>query len=492
MDAAYASARDRLGQTLCAKYKLDEVLGVGGTAVVFRATHRNGNRVAVKLLHDYLCKSRDVTRRFMREAYLANLMEHPGTVRVLDDDVDENGVAFLVLELLEGETLEERRVRLGGRLPVDEVLGFMDRLLEVLELAHEKNIVHRDIKPSNIFLTRDGTLKVLDFGIARMLDEHGSATATKTGQMIGTPAFMPPEQALSKPKEIDKQTDLWAVGATMFTLLSGELVHVAESSSEHLVKAATLHARSVARVLPGVPANVETLVGRALRFDKKERWESATVMRQELWRVRLDPGRPIGTTSAPPPRNVSSAFPTLPGSFRPKRDSDKSGLRETGMSLAGAPHPAETTSKRAMILSTVVAILLVASALTFGIWVTVGQRATIGPAAASTGAATPAITPDGNKNDKSAMPLPPAIEIADSGSTTAKPATTGVPGASVATSAVSTPAITHAAPVTGTSAGAVTPPKAFSGGAGTSAAAAPKSTAGKRGAPPGGDIYKPF
>ena len=116
MEVAYASARDRIGTTLCGKYFLDEVLGVGGTAVVFRATHRNGNRVAVKLLHDHLCKSRDVTRRFMREAYLANLLEHPGTVRVLDDDTDENGVAFLVLELLEGETLEERRVRLGGRL----------------------------------------------------------------------------------------------------------------------------------------------------------------------------------------------------------------------------------------------------------------------------------------------------------------------------------------------------------------------------------------
>src|SRR3954454_5886328 len=254
MDVAYASARDRLGQTLCGKYHLDEVMGVGGTAVVFRATQRDGSHVAVKLLQDYLCKSRDISRRFMREAYLANLLEHPGTVRVLDDDVDEQGVAFLVLELLEGETLEERRVRLGGRLAVDEVLGYIDRLLEVLELAHDKQIVHRDIKPSNLFLTKDGVLKVLDFGIARILDEQGGATATKTGQMIGTPAFMPPEQALSKPREIDQQTDIWSVGATMFTLISGELVHVAEGSSEHLVKAATLHARSVARVLPGVPA----------------------------------------------------------------------------------------------------------------------------------------------------------------------------------------------------------------------------------------------
>ena len=460
MDVAYASARDRLGQTLCGKYRLDEVVGVGGTAVVYRATHRNGNRVAVKLLHDYLCKSRDVTRRFMREAYLANLLEHPGIVRVLDDDVDQDGVAFLVLELLEGETLEERRVRLGGRLAVDEVLGYVDRLLEVLELAHDKQIVHRDIKPSNVFLTKDGDVKVLDFGIARILDQHGAATATKTGQMIGTPAFMPPEQALSKPKEIDKQTDLWAVGATMFTLLSGELVHVAESSSEHLVKAATLHARSVARVLPGVPANVETLVGRALRFEKKERWTSATEMRQELWRVRLDPGRPMGTTSTPPPRSPASEFPTLVG----RRDSDKSGLREreTGMSLTGEPHPSEYGSRRAVFVSTVVAVLLIASAMSFGVWTFAHESARARPAAAAPDPGPPPL-------------LPPSLDTPDSALSAfggaadlAKPATTGVPAPAPAT------------PSLPTTAKAVGP--------------APKPSA-KRATPPAAssaDLYKPF
>jgi eukaryotic-like serine/threonine-protein kinase len=479
MDVAYASARDRLGKTLCGKYHLDEVLGVGGTAVVFRATHRNGNRVAVKLLHDYLCKSRDITRRFMREAYLANLLEHPGTVRVLDDDVDEDGVAFLVLELLDGETLEERRVRLGGRLAIDEVLGYMDRLLEVLELAHEKQIVHRDIKPSNIFLTKEGVLKVLDFGIARILDEHGAATATKTGQMIGTPAFMPPEQALSKPKEIDKQTDLWAVGATMFTLLSGELVHIAESSSEHLVKAATLHARSVARVLPGVPANVETLIGRALRFDKKERWASATEMRKELWRVRLDPGRPIGTTSSPPPCYPSSNFPTVVG----KRDSDKAALRETGMSLTGEPHLSEHGSRRAVFVSTAVAVLLVASALSFAIWMTIGQKPQIArPAAAAIA-------------DKGPPPLVPfSLDTPDSaisatGTDSAKPATTGVP--LVKPTAPPNAAGTHPTAPSAAGANAGAPPvkpAAATGGGG----AGPRPS-GKRTPPASSaDLYKPF
>ncbi len=311
MDAAFAAARDRLGQTLCGKYYVEDVVGVGGTAVVYRASHRNGHKVAVKMLHEYLCKSRDVSRRFMREGYLANILDHPGTVRVLDDDTTEDGIAFLVLEMLEGETLEERRTRLGGVLPLDEVLGYTDQLLSVLQTAHDKNIVHRDIKPSNLFLTNDGVLKVLDFGIARIVNE-GSATATKTGTMIGTPAFMPPEQALSKPKEIDAKSDIWSVGATMFTLLSGELVHVAESSSEHLVKAATMQARSVAKVLPGVPQNVESLIARAMSFNKAERWASAREMREALWRVRLDPGRPIGTPSFPaPPRTPLSNFPTF-------------------------------------------------------------------------------------------------------------------------------------------------------------------------------------
>ena len=247
----------------------------------------------------------------------------------------------------------------------------------------------------------------------------------------------------------------------MFTLLSGELVHVAESSSEHLVKAATLHARSVARVLPGVPANVETLVGRALRFEKKERWTSATEMRQELWRVRLDPGRPVGTTSTPPPRLPSSEFPTVIG----RRDSDKSGLRETGMSLTGEPHPSEYGSRRAVFVSTVVAVLLIASAMSFGIWTFAHESARPRPAAAAPDPGPPPL-------------LPPSLDTPDSALSAfggaadlAKPATTGVP-----------------APATGT--GAV-PPAATTAKGGVPA---PKPSA-KRAAPPtapSADLYKPF
>jgi serine/threonine-protein kinase len=289
---------------------LKSIVGAGGTAVVYRATTPDGQMVAVKVLHDHLSRHEEVCRRFVREGQLGNVLDHPGVVKVLDHGETEEGCPYLVLEYLEGESLEERRVRAGGRLDMWETLDFCDQLLAVLEVAHAKNIIHRDIKPSNLFLTKSGVLKVLDFGIARLTDDN-SATSTKTGQMVGTPAFMPPEQALSRPRDVDARTDIWSVGATLFTLLSGEHVHIAETSSEHLVKAATLHARSLARALPGVPANVEALVARCLAFDKNDRWPSATAMRQELAHVRDDPGPRIGTSTSPPPERVPSS-PNLP------------------------------------------------------------------------------------------------------------------------------------------------------------------------------------
>lgn len=384
MEGAFSSARDRLGQTLCGKYQIESILGVGGTAVVYRAVHKNnGHRVAVKMLHEYLSTAGDIARRFMREGYLANMIDHPGTVRVLDDDVTEDGCPFLVLELLEGETLDERRDRMDGRLPLDEVLGIVDQLLSVLQTAHEKSVIHRDIKPSNLFLTREGSLRVLDFGIARLVDD-GSPTATKTGTMIGTPAFMPPEQALSKPREVDAQSDLWSVGATMFTLISGDLVHVAESSSEHLVKAATMPARSIAMVVPGIPENVEKLVAKALSFQKHDRFASAEQMRQELWRARLEPGRPVGTPSMPVPARVASSnFPTVVTGGRVTGSRDSNGITKEGMSLAAKP----IGSRRSAILSTAVIALVVAAGASGVVYGTMARErdATTIPSGASAG-----------------------------------------------------------------------------------------------------------
>src|SRR5579863_8367255 len=137
-----------------------------------------------------------VRQRFLLEGWLANAVGHEGAVKVLDDDESEDGSLFLVTELLEGETLEDRRLRLGGRLPCDEVLLVTDQVLSVLMAAHAKGVVHRDLKPENLFLTRAGQIKVLDFGIARIRELTVATSTTESREMVGgTPAYMAPEQA---------------------------------------------------------------------------------------------------------------------------------------------------------------------------------------------------------------------------------------------------------------------------------------------------------
>jgi serine/threonine-protein kinase len=186
------------------------------------------------------------------------------------------------MELLEGETLDARAQRLGGRLSLGEVVRLGEELLEVLVAAHAKGIVHRDIKPENIFLTMKGQLKVLDFGIARLLELAGAASATRTGSMLGTPAFMPPEQALGYVKEIDGRSDIWAVGATMFTLLSGRTVHEGTTVNELLIAAATKPVISISTVMPDLPFLIAHAIDRSLAFDKARRWDDAGAMLEAI------------------------------------------------------------------------------------------------------------------------------------------------------------------------------------------------------------------
>jgi hypothetical protein len=274
-------ATARLGMTLSGKWTLDALLGVGGMAAVYAATHRNGKRVAVKMLHAEYSHNEEIRRRFLQEGFAANTIQHDGAVSVLDEDLAPDGAAFLVMELLEGETLERRWTRSGNRLPSREVLALVDPLLDVLAAAHEKNVIHRDIKPENLFLTRSGTLKVLDFGIARVFEPtEGRPGATRAGAIMGTPAFMAPEQARARWDEVDGRTDLWAVGATMFTLLSGRYVHEARSDQEQLIWSATRRAPSLAEVDPSLSTAVVAVVDRALAFERDQRWPDALSMQQ--------------------------------------------------------------------------------------------------------------------------------------------------------------------------------------------------------------------
>jgi serine/threonine-protein kinase len=293
-------AQARIGLTVGGKWHLDRVLGIGGMATVYAATHRNQNRVAIKMLHPEQSVNEVIRVRFLREGYVGNTVEHPGAVRVHDDGVTDDGAAFLVMELLDGESLEDRRDRHGGHLPVSEVLLLADQLLDVLVAAHAKNIVHRDIKPENVFLTHQGQVKVLDFGIARLAEPIGSSGGTSVGTFMGTPSFMPPEQARARWSEVDGRSDLWAVGASMFTLLSGRAVHEAETVQEQLILAASSPAPPVSLVAPDVPHNVAAIIDRALAYDKANRWTDARTMQQAVRQAMQNVGAPE-TLSVPVP-----------------------------------------------------------------------------------------------------------------------------------------------------------------------------------------------
>jgi len=275
-------AQSRLGMVLNGKWRLDEVLGVGGMATVYAAVHRNQKRVAVKMLHTELSLEEGVRTRFLREGYLANTVDHPGAVTVFDDEIAEDGSAFLVMELLEGETIHSRVLR-EGPMPVGEALRMTDEVLDVLVAAHGKGIVHRDLKPENLFITRDGHIKVLDFGIARLRElPLGSPSATASGFFMGTPAFMAPEHARGKWSQVDGPSDLWSVGATLFTMLTGKFVHESETAMDTLVMAVTRRAPSIRSVKPDLHPEVSALIDRALAFEKEDRWRTAIEMQAAL------------------------------------------------------------------------------------------------------------------------------------------------------------------------------------------------------------------
>lgn len=284
-DDADPRALERVGQLLDEKWTLERILGSGGMGAVYAARHRNGARAAVKVLHPELARRADVRERFLREGYAANRVGHRGAVQVLDDDTvkegPDEGTAYLVMEILEGESLEERIER-GPKLTELEVLAVLDDVLAVLEAAHEHGVVHRDLKPANLFLNKDPAgpgVKVLDFGLAR-LEELRSVTGV--GLALGTPSFMAPEQANGRTTEIDARTDIFAVGATAFSILAGRGVHQADGVLELVARMGTLPAPKLREVAPEVSLPVALLVDRALEFKREDRYPSAAAMRADV------------------------------------------------------------------------------------------------------------------------------------------------------------------------------------------------------------------
>ncbi|HEY7818966.1 MAG TPA: serine/threonine-protein kinase, partial [Vicinamibacteria bacterium] len=259
-------------------YEILSPLGAGGMGEVYRARDTKLNRdVAIKVLAAVFAEDAVRLARFRREAQVLASLHHPNIAAIFGLE-ESSGIVALALELVEGEELAERLKR--GAMPVDEAIAIAKQIAEGLEAAHEKGIVHRDLKPANVKLAKDGTVKILDFGLAKAYEgEPGTDGAlsqsptmspemTGAGIILGTAAYMSPEQARGKP--VDKRADVWAFGVLLFEMLTGRRLFQGESVSDTLAE--VLRQEIPWSAIPAeTPAAVTRLLRRCLDREPRER-----------------------------------------------------------------------------------------------------------------------------------------------------------------------------------------------------------------------------
>ena len=284
---------DQLGRVFGGKWKVESVLGHGGTSIVYLATDvTSGRRGALKLFHRELTRHPKVLKLLLAEARLVAAIDHPGTVKVLDDGVNGD-CAFIVFEVLHGESLDDLRQSRGGRVPLGEMMPIGDAVMDALSAVHHAGVVHRDLKPANIHILVGGGVKLLDFGFGKMR----GYTADAAQDVVGTASFMPPEQALGLTKKVDARSDVWSLGATLFFCLSAQSVHVGEQLDAMLLASANVKPRSLADAAPELPSAVVAVVDRALLYPKADRWPDVDAMRK-AWQA----AHPRWLPALPPPR----------------------------------------------------------------------------------------------------------------------------------------------------------------------------------------------
>src|ERR1700678_1120299 len=280
-----------IGQTI-SHYRILGKLGGGGMGVVYEAEDlKLGRHVALKFIPDNLAGDPKSLERFVREAKSASLLNHPN-ICIIHGIEDNNGHPYIVMEKLEGESLKQAIA--GHPLAIDKVIDISIQIADALAASHSKGIVHRDIKPANIFLTPFGQVKVLDFGLAKLVhnvgtDSDGLAadnSLTAVGVIPGTAVYMSPEQARSE--EIDFRSDLFLFGVVMYEMSTGKKPFSGKNSLMTLD--AVLHDKPVppGELNPQVPVELEGIIGKAMEKDRKDRYQSATQMKADLQQLKRE------------------------------------------------------------------------------------------------------------------------------------------------------------------------------------------------------------
>ncbi len=329
-------ATSRVGELVGGKYRIVRLLAQGGMGVVYEAQHTVvRRRFAVKFMRRDLAERRDILTRFQREAEAAGALESEHVAAAVDFGIAEDGAPYIVMEYLVGESLTALLGR-EGPLPVGRAADLVSQAARGMEVAHAAGIIHRDLKPQNLFVCRrqDGTdlLKVLDFGVAKLQAIDELNAATRTGAVVGTVAYMSPEQARGD-KVVDQRSDVYALGAILYELCSGRKPHPGESHNAILHHIATQPAVPLESLVPELPVGFLAIVAGALAADPAARPASAGALvealapfaKREVWPApKLDDSSASRVSSTPPRRS-----PRRPGSWavgaepagRPRRSS---------------------------------------------------------------------------------------------------------------------------------------------------------------------------
>lgn len=359
------------GRVLAGKYRLVAELGRGGMGSVWRADHVElRSPVAVKLIDPALADTREGQSRFLREARAAGSLRSTHVVSVFDYGVDE-GTPFLVMELLEGESLATRLEK-RGRLPLAEVSALMKQVVRGLSKAHAAGIVHRDLKPENIFITIEGdseVIKVLDFGIAKVQANIAVSVQTQTGMVLGTPYYMSPEQAEGR-RELDARSDIWSLGVIVYECLLGARPFDGDNLAQ-IILAICADALPIPSKVAETPPGFDAWFARAVARRLDERFQTVQELADELALLATAPAVQTAATDPAPAVAVASPRPV-----QPQRDVSPDVMKSSSLEWSKDPAPAksvrgdsyQTGSVRAISTSARVAMafLLVAALAVVG------------------------------------------------------------------------------------------------------------------------------
>ena len=273
-----------IGKRLDGRYSIEGLVGVGGMANVYRGTDlKTGNPIAVKVLKEEFLDNEELVRRFKNESKAISILDHPNIVKVYDVSVTDK-LQYIVMEYVDGITLKEYLRQRGGALTWKEAVYFASQVLSALQHAHAKGIIHRDVKPQNIMLLANGSIKMMDFGIARFSRAQSQTVSDKA---IGSVHYISPEQA--KGERTDARTDIYSVGVMLYEMLSGKLPFDGDGAVSIAIMQISDKARPLAEVAPDVPEGIRQITEKAMEKDPAKRFQSAAEMLDAIETFKKNP-----------------------------------------------------------------------------------------------------------------------------------------------------------------------------------------------------------